>query len=120
MINLFNMMPVGMLDGGRIVAAIDPRLWLLGLVGMTAWFFQTHSPIMLIIIVLGVVACSPIGRRCATDAYFRVPVRSRLVMTALYIGLALYLAWGHSVTHRTVAEWMVSSGRGHLPGVQID
>lgn len=120
MINLFNMMPVGMLDGGRIVAAIDPRLWLLGLVGMTAWFFQTHSPIMLIIIVLGVVRLFSDWKAMRTDAYFRVPVRSRLVMTALYVGLALYLAWGHSVTHRTVADWMVSSGHGHLPGVRTD
>jgi Zn-dependent protease len=120
MINLFNMMPVGMLDGGRIVAAIDPRLWLLGLVGMTVWFFQTHSVIMLIIIVLGVMRLFSDWKAMRTDEYFRVPVRSRLIMTALYIGLALYLAWGHSVTHRTVAEWLVSSGRGHLPGVQIN
>jgi Zn-dependent protease len=120
MVNLFNMMPVGMLDGGRIVAAIDPRLWLLGLVGMTAWFFYTHSPIMLLVIVLGAVRLFSNWKTMRTDEYFKVPLRSRVVMSVLYIGLAIYLAWGHSVTHRTVAEWMVSSGRGHLPGAQIN
>jgi Zn-dependent protease len=120
MVNLFNMMPVGMLDGGRIVAAIDPRLWLLGLVGMTAWFFYTHSPIMLLVIVLGAMRLFSNWKTMNTDEYFKVPLRSRVVMSALYIGLAIYLAWGHAVTHRTVAEWMVNSGRGHLPGVQIN
>jgi Zn-dependent protease len=120
MVNLFNMMPVGMLDGGRIVAAIDPRLWLLGLVGMTAWFLKTHSPIMLLVIVLGAMRLFSNWKTMRTDEYFKVPLRSRVMMSLLYIGLAIYLAWGQSATHHTVADWMVSSGRGHLPGVQIN
>ncbi|HEX8234881.1 MAG TPA: site-2 protease family protein [Abditibacteriaceae bacterium] len=120
MVNLFNMMPVGMLDGGRIVAAIDPRLWLLGLIGMTAWFFKTHSPIMLLVIILGAMRLFSNWKTMRTDDYFKVPLRSRIVMSVLYIGLAMYLAWGQAATHRTVADWMVSSGRGHLPGVQIN
>src|SRR5262249_35484700 len=35
-INLFNLLPVVPLDGGRIVAAIHPALWVLGLVGLLA------------------------------------------------------------------------------------
>jgi Zn-dependent protease len=33
-INLFNLLPVPPLDGGRVAAAISPWIWILGLVGM--------------------------------------------------------------------------------------
>jgi hypothetical protein len=75
---------------------------------------------MLLVIVLGAMRLFSNWKTMNTDEYFKVPLRSRVVMSALYIGLAIYLAWGHAVTHRTVAEWMVNSGRGHLPGVQVN
>ena len=35
-LNLFNLAPIGMLDGGRIVTALSPWLWIVGLVIMVA------------------------------------------------------------------------------------
>src|SRR5436190_5591061 len=37
-INLFNLIPVPPLDGGRVAAAISPKLWPLGVAGMLALF----------------------------------------------------------------------------------
>ncbi|GAA3328040.1 hypothetical protein GCM10020331_070410 [Ectobacillus funiculus] len=34
MINLFNLMPISPLDGGRILAVVSPRVWLIGLAGL--------------------------------------------------------------------------------------
>ena len=33
-INLFNLLPVVPLDGGRIIAALHPALWLVGFLGL--------------------------------------------------------------------------------------
>src|SRR5580765_712505 len=39
LINLFNLLPVVPLDGGRIVAALHPALWVLGFVGLLGLVF---------------------------------------------------------------------------------
>ena len=38
-LNLFNLIPVAPLDGGRITAILSPRLWLLGVPILAAAFF---------------------------------------------------------------------------------
>ena len=38
MLNLFNLIPVSPLDGGRITAVLTPRIWLFGIPALTAWF----------------------------------------------------------------------------------
>src|SRR5438477_1712051 len=40
-LNLFNLTPVGMLDGGRIVTALSPWLWLPGFAAL-GWLAWTH------------------------------------------------------------------------------
>src|SRR5881394_477611 len=40
-LNLFNLTPVGMLDGGRIATALSPWLWVVGLV-VLGWIAWTH------------------------------------------------------------------------------
>ena len=41
-LNLFNLLPVVPLDGGRIVAAVHPALWLLGFAALIALVFVEH------------------------------------------------------------------------------
>ena len=52
-INLFNLIPVVPLDGGRAVAALHPAIWLLGLVGLVVLTILRPSPILPLIIVMG-------------------------------------------------------------------
>ncbi len=52
-VNLFNLLPVLPLDGGRAVAALHPVLWLLGLVCLVVFEFLFPSPVVLIVVVLG-------------------------------------------------------------------
>lgn len=50
-LNLFNMVPMPPFDGGRIIAAIWPPLWILGFVLFIGLTFVLHLPIFLIVII---------------------------------------------------------------------
>ncbi|MDQ2827706.1 MAG: site-2 protease family protein, partial [Chloroflexota bacterium] len=52
-LNLFNLLPVSPLDGGRIVAAVSRWLWIVGLIGLVALFVVWHNPFLLLIGVIG-------------------------------------------------------------------
>jgi Zn-dependent protease len=52
-VNLFNLLPVLPLDGGRAVAALHPVLWLVGLVCLVGFEIFFPSPVVLIVLVLG-------------------------------------------------------------------
>jgi Zn-dependent protease len=54
MINLFNLMPIHPLDGGRIVGVISPKIWLIGLIGMCAYFLWRPRAILLLILFFGI------------------------------------------------------------------
>jgi Zn-dependent protease len=52
-LNLFNLLPLSPLDGGRITAIISPRVWLIGAPMMLALLIYQPSPILVIIAILG-------------------------------------------------------------------
>jgi len=51
-INLFNLVPVTPFDGGRIVAILSPRIWLLGAPILLGIFFLIPSPMFVVILIL--------------------------------------------------------------------
>jgi Zn-dependent protease len=50
-LNLFNLAPIGFLDGGRIVTALSPWLWLVGFAVLTGMLI-THFNFLLLLILL--------------------------------------------------------------------
>lgn len=52
-VNLFNLLPVLPLDGGRAAAALHPALWLLGLTALIVFEVMYPSPVIPIVLVLG-------------------------------------------------------------------
>ena len=102
LINLFNLLPVVPLDGGRAAAALHPAAWLAGLAGLAAltWFFP--NPIIVIVLVLGGMeawqrwqARSEPGAR----SYYTVRPWQRVAVASLYLGLAAFLVLGMHFTH---------------------
>jgi Zn-dependent protease len=101
-LNLFNLLPVLPLDGGRAMAALSPWVWLVGFAGLVAMVFFFPSPILLIILLLGGMESwrrwkarnTPEGR-----AYHRIPTRTRVLVAATYLLLIAALAAGTSLTH---------------------
>lgn len=109
MVNLFNLIPVSPLDGGRIVTAISPRIWLLGLIGMGAWFLISHNVIVLILVVLGGIRLWSQWKTMKTDEYFQISPMARLQTTLAYIALVIFLGWAHTYTHDAMQQWMRNS-----------
>ena len=102
LINLFNLLPVLPLDGGRAMAAISPWVWLAGFAALVALMFFFPNPILLLVIIFGGLETwrrwkqrnTPEGR-----AYNRVPARTRALVAVTYLSLAALLAAGVAETY---------------------
>jgi len=92
LINLFNLAPILPLDGGRTVGALSPVFQLLGMGLMVVLFFV--APIIAIVALLGL---PEVWRRWKTrhtpegQAYYEIPLRYRLAVGAVYLGLIVVL-----------------------------
>ncbi|MBV9464021.1 MAG: site-2 protease family protein [Verrucomicrobiae bacterium] len=95
-LNLFNLAPVTPLDGGRIVAALSPWLWLLGLAILLVAFFLWHSLIIILILAFSLPRVLSLFRQRTPEEvnYFQVPAARRWAMAFLYFGLAASLGVG--------------------------
>ena len=105
--NLFNLIPIVPFDGGRVLAAIDRRVWIIGFLGLLAfevwsWFNGNFSPWLLLFIIMA--GSQFLTRRKVADtpearAYYVVPVGERIVLSLVYFGLAAVLVLGMSLAH---------------------
>ncbi|MBJ7597358.1 MAG: site-2 protease family protein [Candidatus Dormibacteraeota bacterium] len=99
-INLFNLIPVGMLDGGWILAVVSKWFQLFGLaVLIGAVFFIGFSPIVLIVALLGIPAVIERFRNDQLPYYRSVPVPARLAMGGAWLALTAYLGYAALQSH---------------------
>lgn len=88
-LNLFNLAPVGMLDGGRIVTALSPWLWLPGL-ALLVWLGLTHPNFVIwLVLFMSLPRIFSLFRKRTEEEqrYFEVPPAQRWAMGAMYFGL---------------------------------
>lgn len=102
LLNAFNLLPLTPLDGGRIVAAIHPALWAIGLALMLAAFVLTHSGILLVFAVLGGMDAWHRWRERRKGgeqaAYYTVRPAVRVAIGVSFLALAGLLALGMDLT----------------------
>jgi Zn-dependent protease len=101
-INLFNLLPVIPLDGGRAMAAMSPWMWFVGFAMVVALLFIAPSPLLIIIVIF---AGMELFRRWRErkdpehQAYYRVSPAGRIGVALVYLGLIAALAYGMHVSH---------------------
>ncbi len=104
-INLFNLLPVVPLDGGRAMAAMAPAMWFLGFGALVAMaILEPGNPILLIIVIFAGFQSwhrwqQRKTRSLEQAAYYRVAPRDRMLVGAVYIGLIALLVFGMHETH---------------------
>src|SRR3989442_13377007 len=86
LINLFNLIPLYPLDGGRIIGAISRWLWLVGAAVGVGVFLVTEAPLMLLVLIFGVLNVGQ-QRRAAAAGYYRIPAARRVVIGTAYHGI---------------------------------
>ncbi len=99
-LNLFNLTPVGQLDGGRIVTAISPWLWIPGvaLLGWMAWTRPGNWMVWLILIVSMPRLMSLFRQRTDEEQrFYEIEPAKRWTMGALYFALIGGLIFAMSV-----------------------
>lgn len=102
LLNLFNLLPVVPLDGGRAMAALSPWMWLVGLAALVALTVLWPNPILLLILVFGGLESWRRwqGRKSpGSRAYYSVAPYSRILVAVTYLALAGLLAFGMAETH---------------------
>jgi Zn-dependent protease len=100
-LNLFNLIPISPLDGGRVVAAIWPKLWIVGFIGILVMFLRSFNPILFLILL-------PAGRNVYDlwkkkdlhqSEYYDVDRKTKIQISLLYFVLLGFLALAMSLTH---------------------
>jgi Zn-dependent protease len=94
MLNLFNLIPVSPLDGGRITAIISPKVWLAGVPLLAALFFYRPSPMLILIAILAYpqLKAALSGKHDRPSEYYEVRRETRINYAVMYLGLAAFLA----------------------------
>jgi Zn-dependent protease len=100
-LNLFNLAPVGFLDGGRIVTALSPWLWLVGFAIMLGLTILHPNFILILILVFSAPRIFFLFRKKSDEErrYFEVTPAQRWTMAALYFGLIALLVLGMQLSH---------------------
>ena len=105
-LKLFNLTPVGMLDGGRIVSALSPWLWLPGFAAL-GWLAWTHPNFIVWILLFASLPriVSLFRKRTEEEQrYYEVAPAQRWLMALMYFGLIGALVLGMHVSHLQLME----------------
>jgi Zn-dependent protease len=101
-LNLINLAPVLPLDGGRAMAALTPWMWLVGFGILLGVGIAYPNPVIILILVLGAVETYrrfKARKNPTQQAYYRVAPKTRLLIAAVYLALAIGLVGAMDATH---------------------
>lgn len=99
-LNLFNLIPIVPLDGGRAAGALHPALWFVGLLMMVGLVVLNPNPLLLIIVLLGGLDLWRRWReRGSAGDYYRLSFGQRAAVAVVYLGLIAVLGLAMSATY---------------------
>lgn len=100
MLNLFNLIPLAPMDGGRISMVVTRHLWIVGALLLAYVVFSSgfSSMTMLVAMLIAWQASSDVAMRKQLaqvhPQYFDVKASTRLGYIAAYVALGAFLVWG--------------------------
>jgi Zn-dependent protease len=102
-LNLFNLLPVVPLDGGRAMAAMAPWMWFLGLAAMVPLGIIFPNPIIWLILLFAAFETYKRwklrrGGYRGQQEYYRVRPRNRALVAVVYLALLVLLVTGMHFT----------------------
>ena len=103
-LNLFNLLPVVPLDGGRAMAAMAPWMWFVGFGAIVLLVLIWPNPILILIALLGGYETYRRWKQRKSGEegnaeYYRVKPLHRLLVAVVFVGLIVGLAIGMDATH---------------------
>ncbi len=103
-LNLFNLLPITPLDGGRIVAVISPKIWLLGIPLLIGLFIWRPSPLLFIIALFAIPHAWRAIRNpeAMGSGYYVASKTTRIQYTLQYLLLTAFLAVMSFSTHESL------------------
>jgi Zn-dependent protease len=106
-INLFNLIPAGMLDGGWILGAVSKWFQVFGLALLGALvIFGGISPIIIVFVLLGLPTIFARFRNDKDPYYQAVPVPARWAMGAAWLVLAIFLGFASYQAHTQLLSYL--------------
>src|SRR5438874_6087182 len=105
-VNLLNLLPIGMLDGGRISAAVSKWMWVFGGGALVYKVIKQPNPLMLLVLALvAFQVYASIAREKDDKSFYDVTLTQRASIAVAYFFLVVFLG------HQT---WMSLSRLGAL------
>ena len=93
-VNLLNLLPIGMLDGGRISAAVTKWMWVIGGGVLIYKVLKQPNPLMLIVLLLvAFQVYASIQREKDDKSFYDVTISQRAAIAGTYFFLVVFL--GH-------------------------
>lgn len=86
-ITLFNLIPFGFLDGGRIASAISGKYWLAGLFIFGALALTSRNPVLMVLLISGSISAWKNRKKDRdADLYYDIDTASRSILSLAYFG----------------------------------
>jgi Zn-dependent protease len=108
-LNLFNLLPISPLDGGRITAVLSPRIWFLGVPLLLALMFYNPSPMLILVAILAAPQLLKAWRydpkAPENIAYYGVLLQTKLEYGTAYLALAGLLAIMTHDVHEMLSQF---------------